>query len=325
LVISITPKIWDFSSDSIYSKDIEKSQKMGVMDADRKLSYETSNSSRSYARTSTLKGVLKEGGIPTLKGIPLYDWVNEDKPNRLQTIKKGEDWSRIKTRIQGKISDMYADTQGTYRYLKGEMDRADYIICDIDGGMTFTKFKEEYAQWTWIAYPTINNITEDWTKFRVIVPLAHTIKLEGEHNLKVLKALRTIFCNYEDPVHQVYSFINYEDFSKLVGNDGQILDIPQEFVDCLNMCITTSYDYNDRKFNRSEVLSGETVVNTNMTIDRAKDLFLKKLLDPEEGARHRVLYPIKKGLSPEDRLLFEEWLGEVYPSYLTHWRSHKVK
>lgn len=325
LVISITPKIWDFFSDSIYSKDIEKSQKMGVMDADRKLSYETSNSSRSYARTSTLEGVLKEGGIPTLKGIPLYDWVNEDKPNRLPAIKKGEDWSRIKTRIQGKISDMYADTQGTYRYLRGEMDRADYIICDIDGGMTFTRFKEEYKQWTWIAYPTINNITEDWTKFRVIVPLAHTIKLEGEHNLKVLKALRTIFCNYEDPVHQVYSFINYEDFSKLVGNDGQIFDIPQEFVDCLNMCITTSYDYNDRKFNRSEVVSGETVVNTKMTIDRAKDLFLKKLLDPEEGARHRVLYPIKKGLSPEDRLLFEEWLGEVYPSYLTHWRSHKVK
>ncbi len=325
LVISITPKIWDFFDDSINSKDIEKSQKMGVMDADRKLSYETSNSSRSYARTSTLEGVLKEGGIPTLKGIPLYDWVNEDKPNRLPAIKKGEDWSRIKTRIQGKISDMYADTQGTYRYLRGEMDRADYIICDIDGGMTFTQFKEEYKQWTWIAYPTINNITEDWTKFRVIVPLAHTIKLEGEHNLKVLKALRTIFCNYEDPVHQVYSFINYEDFSKLVGNDGQIFDIPQEFVDCLNMCITTSYDYNDRKFNMSEVVSGETVVNTKMTIDRAKDLFLKKLLDPEEGARHRVLYPIKKGLSPEDRLLFENWLGEVYPSYLTHWRSHKVK
>lgn len=325
LVISITPKNWDFFSDSIYSKDIKKSQNLGVMDASRKLSYETSNSSRSYARTSNLEGILKAGGIPTLKGIPLYDWVNEDKPHRLPTIKKSEDWSRIKTRIQGKLSDMYADTDTTYRYLRGEMDRADYIICDIDGGLTFSKFKDEYKQWTWIAYPTINNITEDWTKFRVIVPLEHTIKLEGEHNLKVLKALRTIFCTYEDPVHQVYSFINYEDFRQMKGNEGRILDIPQEFVDCLNLCITTSYDYNNRKFNKSDVVSGDTVTTTGMTLDNAKNLFLKKLADPTEGARHRVLYPIKKGLSAADRVLFEEWLCVVYPSYLSHWRSHKVK
>ena len=189
LVISITPKFYSFSCDSIYNKETKKLLNLGVMDADRKLSYETSNFSRSYARTSTLEGVLKSGGIPTLKGIPLYDWVNQDKPTRLPTIKKSEDWSKIKTKIQGKISDMYADTQATYRYLRGEMNLADYIICDIDGGMTYSQFKEEYSNWTWIAYPTINNVTEDWTKFRVIVPLTHTIKLEGEHNLKVLKAL----------------------------------------------------------------------------------------------------------------------------------------
>lgn len=41
LVISVTPKNWDFFSDSIYSKDIKKSQNLGVMDASRKLSYET--------------------------------------------------------------------------------------------------------------------------------------------------------------------------------------------------------------------------------------------------------------------------------------------
>ncbi len=327
LVISITPKFYSFSSNSIYSKDIKNCKIWGGWMLQRKLSYETSNSSRSYARTSTLEGVLKEGGIPTLKGIPLYDWVNEDKPTRLPTIKKSEDWSKIKTRIQGKISDMYADTLTTYRYLRSEMNMADYIICDIDGGLTYSKFKEEYSNWTWIAYPTINNVTEDWTKFRVIVPLAHTIKLEGEHNLKVLKALRTIFCTYEDPVHQVYSFINYEDFTQMKGNDGQILDIPQEFVDCLNMCITTSYDYNDRKFNKSDIITtvDGKVSTTTMTLDNAKNLFLKKLADPEEGARHRVLYPIKKGLLAADRLLFEEWLSTVYPTYLAHWRSHKVK
>lgn len=324
LVITNTPKSVDFFSDSCIHNTVKKSTQMGVSVAGIKLSYETTNKGRSYARTSTLGGMLKAGLVPALKGIPLYDWVNEDKKERLPGVKKGNDWTAIKRFRQGKISDMYADTDNTYRYVRSEMDRADCLICDIDGGMTFGQFKEKYEKWAWIAYPTINNVTDDWTKFRVIVPLAKTIKLEGEHNLKVLKALRTLFCPYEDPDHQVYSYINYEDFKQMVGNEGAILDINQEFVDCLNMCITTSYDYNNRRFNSTEV-TGEVTHASGMTLDSAKSLFLRKLADPTEGARHRVLYPIKKGLSPEDRIKFEEWLCDVHPAYLSHWRSHKVK
>ena len=323
LVITDTPKSDDFFSDSYIIEGEKKSSHLGVMVTDHKLSYETSNMSRSVARTSTLEGVLKSGGIPPLTGIPLYDWVNKDKANRLPGVKKGKDWTDIKRFRQGKISEMYADTLSTYRYVRSEVDRADYIICDIDGGMTFGEFKEEYKRWTWMAYPTINNVTADWTKFRVIVPLAATIRLEGEHNLKVLKAIRTMFCPYEDPDHQVYSYINYEDFKGMVSNEGDILYIPQDFVDCLNLCITTSYDYNNRKFNKEEIKTGE-VVKAGMTLDNAKSLFLKKLVDPEEGARHRVLYVIKKGLTREDRITFENWLAETSPAYLSHWRSHKV-
>ena len=325
LVITATPKIVDFFDFSINKKEGKKSTKMGDAVASIRLSYETSNQGRSYARTSNLQGILKAGGIPTLKGVPLYDWVNEDKPNRLPGVKKGNDWTSIKRFQQGKISEMYADTLTSYRYIRSEMNYADCLICDIDGGMKFSEFKEKYKVWSWMAYPTINNITDDWTKFRVIVPLASTIKLEGEHNLKVLKALRTMFCQYEDPEHQVYSYVNYEDFSNMVGNDGELLNISQELVDCLNLCITTSYDYNDKRFNKSDVVVEGDTMKSDMTLDKAKNLFLKKLADPTEGARHRVLYPIKKGLSEGDRVLFEEWLSDVYPTYVSHWRSHKVK
>ena len=324
LVITDTPKSYSFFTPFSIENEGKKSTDLGVMVMNLKLSYETSNQSRSVARTSTLKNILESGGIPTLKGIPLYDWVNEDKRNRLPGIKKGEDWSAIKRFRQGKISEMYADTLASYRYTRSEMNLADYIICDIDGGLTFSEFEEKYKEFTWMAYPTINNLTDDWTKFRVIVPLAATIRLEGEHNLKVLKALRSMFCPYEDPDHQVYSYVNYEDFKNMRSNTGNVLDIPQDFVDCLNMCITTSYDYNDRKFNKSEVKSDGTVTKEGMSLDSAKNLFLKKLADPAEGVRHRVLYPIKKNLSPADREKFEEWLSDVYPSYLSHWRSHKV-
>ncbi len=323
LVITITPKSYSFFDVLLYKKEVKKLQDLGVLVIGKKLSYETDVKSKSFARTSTLPEAMKSGYIPALTGIPLYDWVNEDKPNRLPPIKKGKDWTGIKMFKQGKLSEMYQDTDKTYRFIKSEMNLADCLICDIDGGVKFSEFKEKYKDWMWMAYPTINNITEDWTKFRVIVPLENTIKLEGEHNLKVLKTLRTMFCPYEDPNHQVYSFINYEDFSKMVGNEGYVYSIPQEFVDCLNMCITTSYDYNERKFSKTDIVSGDS--KSGMSLSDAQGLFLKKLADPTEGARHKVLYPIKKGLSPEDRILFENWLSEVYPGYLSHWRSHKVK
>ena len=323
LVITRTPESWDFFDDLRIRNEVKKSHKMGDRVINIKLSFETTNNSKSYARTSTINDAIKSGYIPSLSGINLYDWVNEDKANRLPSRKKDKDWQYIKMFQQGKLSEMYKSTDNTYRFIKSEMNLADCLICDIDGGISFSQFKKEYEKWMWIAYPTINNITEDWTKFRVIVPLENTIKLEGEHNLKVLKMLRTMFCPYEDPDHQVYSFINYEDFKNMYGNEGQVYSIPQDFVDCLNMCITTSYDYNDRKFSKTDIVVSDA--KSDMSLSEAQALFLKKLADPEEGARHKVLFYIKRSLSPEDRLSFEDWLSKVYPAYLAHWRSHKVK
>ena len=290
-----------------------------------RFSYQTViKSHQTFASNKTMEYICKEGDMKSLASNKDYQWMMEDKSNRLPIIKSDQKRiDRLKMMGQSKLSEMYCDSKEEYRFSKSNMDRVDCLVCDIDGGLPLSEFREIYSQWKWYAIPTFSNLTEDWTKFRVIVPLEHTIKLEGEHNLKVLKTLRTMFCPYEDPDHQVYSFINYEDFSKMVGNEGYIYSIPQDFVDCLNMCITTSYDYNDRKFNKTDIVSGDN--KSGMSLSDAQGLFLKKLADPTEGARHRVLYPIKNGLSPEDRLLFEDWLGEVYPSYLSHWRSHKVK
>ena len=323
LVITRSPESYSFFDDLRIRNEVKKSHKMGDRVINKKLSFETTNNSKSYARTSTIEDAIKSGYIPSLSGIPLYDWVNEDKANRLPERKKDKAWQDIKMFQQGKLSEMYQDTDNTYRFIKSEMNLADCLICDIDGGISFSQFKEIYKEWMWIAYPTINNITEDWTKFRVIVPLENTIKLEGEHNLKVLKMLRTMFCPYEDAEHQVYSFINFEDFKNMYGNEGQVYNISQDFVDCLNMCITTSYDYNDRKFSKADIVSVDS--KSAMSLSEAQALFLKKLVDPNEGARHKVLFFIKKSLLPEDRLSFEDWLCKVYPAYLGHWRSHKVK
>ena len=323
LVITLTPENGNFFDDLRIRNEVKKLPKMGDRVINKKLSFETTNNSKSYARTSTIEDAIRSGYIPSLAGIPLYDWVNKDKANKLPDIKKGKDWQDIKMFRQGKLSEMYKDTDNTYRFIKSEMNLADCLICDIDGGISFSQFKEIYKEWMWIAYPTINNITEDWTKFRVIVPLENTIKLEGEHNLKVLKMLRTMFCPYEDAEHQVYSFINFEDFKNMYGNEGQVYSIPQDFVDCLNMCITTSYDYNDRKFSKTDIVVSDS--KSGMSLSEAQALFLKKMADPTEGARHKVLFVIKRSLSSEDRLSFEDWLGKVYPAYLAHWRSHKVK
>lgn len=324
LVITSSPKN-EGKKDVIYKETESKiPPKFGEQVINSHISYETSNQGRSYAKTTTIDEAVKTGLFFKLSGIPLYDWVNEDKEHRLPEVKKGKDWTNIKRFKQSKISELYSDTDKVYRYIKSEMNLADCLIIDLDGGISYSEFKEKFGKWSWVAYPTISNVSENWTKFRVIIPLAHTVRLEGEYNLRVLKCLRTMFCPYEDPEHQLYSYVNLEDFLKLKTNEGETYDIPQEFVDCLVMCIRESNDFNCRKFEKKKVK-----VNWNsggdMTLNDAKALFLKKLADPEEGARHKVLFYIKKSLSQADRDEFEDWLVKTAGArYLTHWKSHRV-
>lgn len=324
LVITNSPKSVGLINDTIIVNDTKKTTVFGETVMNSNLSYETSSKGSSCARTTTWKDALENGKILSLSGIPLYDWVIEDKKTRLPQVKKDKEWTSIKRFSQTKLSEMYKDTNNVYRYIRAEMNLADCLIIDVDDGLRFSDFQKMYGKWRWFSYPTISNITDDWTKFRVIIPLAKSIRLEGEHNLKVLKCLRTMFCPYEDPNHQVYSYANIEDFTKLVGNDGETYEIPQDFIDCLEMCIKESYDYKSMKFEKKKVSLGGNF-KSHMSLNYAKSKFLQAMADPADGVRHDALLYIKLGLSYDDRIEFERWLISVYPRYYKeHWITHHV-
>lgn len=275
------------------------------------------------AKTIRFDEAIKE--FANLKGRPTYDLVMEDKKNRLtKDVKDSKEWQNMKKYDQTMIGDMYSEEK-TYRYTRSEVYLADSLIIDIDDGLRFSEFQEKYKDWGWFAYPTLNNTEDDWKKFRVVIPLEHTINLgKGEHNLKVMKMLRSFFCPYEDQSHQLFSYININDFVNCRKNNGQLYNIPQDFVDSLIIAVENSYDYNSKKFNKEEV--GEIVSSMpDMTLEGAQRYFEKCMASSEDGARHYGLYKIKKSLSPDDRKKFREWLVCNYPSkYAGKWDGHKV-
>ncbi len=293
--------------------------KLGIFD--RNISYQIDHSTHCYAITIPLNDAIDK--FHSLKGNYLYDWVNEDKVSRLPLRKKDKDWGIIKNFKQTKISEMYKVSNKRYRYCKSEMDSVDHIIVDIDGGLKYSDFSKLYKDISYTAYPTISNITSDWTKFRVIFPLQHTLTLTGEYNAQVLKAIRNMVCYYEDKQHTLYSYVNKDDFDQRIENEGRLLDISQELVDSINIAITNSKEFVPQKFNKSAFSVSSKI--SLWTLDQAKDYFTQSKDKLEEGARHKALFIIKNRLNDADRNDFEKWLGDTYGcSYLTKWKSHKV-
>lgn len=288
-----------------------------------RLSYQTEIKGHScYGRTITLKTAPSK--YKSLKGLHLYDYVNEDKEHRLPEVKGSRDWKNIKNYKQTKISEMFKDTDEEYRHNKSSMEYIDCIIVDIDSGITFKDFKEMYQDYLWLSYPTINNIPDDWNKFRVIVPLKNRIRLMGEYNVMTLKMLRSMFCYYEDPNHQVASYVNREDWFKGRGNEGELYDIPQEVVDDIMKSIKTSKDMVMMTFDTKQTDSNlKGYHKAPKTLEWSKDYFSSSF-GMGEGERHKRLFVIKNSLDYSDRERFQSWLMTAYPSYLTHWKSHKV-
>ena len=288
------------------------------------ISYQTGIREKNcYGRTIELKEAPSK--YKSLLTIPLYKWVNEDKAHRLPEVKGGEDWRRIKNFMQTKISEMFRDTDKEYRHCKASMEYIDCLIVDIDGGITFNDFKERYQGYVWVAYPTINNIPDDWTKFRVIVPLKQRIKLVGEYNVMTLKMLRSLFCYYEDPNHQVASYVNYEDWMKKRGNDGALYDIPQDVVDDIMISIKNSKEFVMMRFDKEEAdRNVKGLPRAKKTLDWAKEYF-RASFELGDGERHKRLFVIKNNLDDKDRELFQYWLMREYPhKYLEKWKSHRI-
>jgi hypothetical protein len=255
--------------------------------------------------------------------------VSKDKTYRLNQVKNSnadlKTWEDIKNFEQLQISEFYQDITNEYRYIKSEMNEISSLIIDIDDSLSFYKFKELYKDWAWLAYPTISNTApHSWNKFRVIIPLAHPVRIEGDNNLKVLKALRSSFCAYEDNCHQTGSYVNLSDWGEKHINKGRLYSIEQSDVDLLQYLISVVCDYTKKKFDAKEI---EVGVNSNRrwwSLDKAIKFYEEAEASPMEGARHAALFKIKNNLSEEDCGRFEDWLWEHHPTAVKkHWKSHK--
>ena len=315
-----------FSDSNIYKRQLSDN---GICQTVNpiKVSYRSDYKEKHYwGRTIELSNLPVK--IPSLTGISLYDWINEDKGQRLEQVKNNtsdsERWRNIKNFEQLQISELYKDTTNEYRHIKSECNEIGCLIIDIDGGLSFDDFKKLYKEWGWIAYPTISNTDSNWNKFRVIIPLEHPVRIEGENNVKVLKALRSSFCAYEDKCHNFGSYVNLDDWMKKYINEGNVYSIEQSEVDSLQYLISVACDYTKKKFDKSEVEVRDSSSRRWWSLDTAIKLYEKAVVSPMEGARHTALFKIKNNLSEEDCSKFEDWLWANYPMAVKkHWKSHK--
>ena len=317
---------YPFWGSSIYIEQLHQKGEDYVVNP-IKLSYRIVKKSGCYGRTIDWRELPKY--IPSLTGIPLYDWVLEDKTYRLNQVKNNKSdlktWGNIKNFEQLQISEFYQNTTNEYRYIKSEMNEISSLIIDIDDSLSFYKFKELYKEWAWLAYPTISNTAPNsWNKFRVIIPLAHPIRIEGDNNLKVLKALRSSFCAYEDKCHQTGSYVNLSDWGEKHINKGRLYSIEQSDVDLLQYLISVVSDYSKKKFDAKEIDVNVKSDRRWWNLDKAIKLYEEADASPMEGARHASLFKIKNNLSEKDCDRFEDWLREHYPSVVKkHWQTHK--
>lgn len=238
-------------------------------------------------------------------------------------VKESNTFSSIKNFDQTLMSEMYSDEKTEYPHKREYMDRIDYIICDIDGGISFSQFRDVYKEWKFIAYPSISNITEDWTKFRVIFPLDSTIILgKGQYNLQTLKILRSMLCAYEDGNHQIGAYCNREDFEKRYENDGETYHLDQSMVDELQQCIADSKDYTYMvSFEEKDVKVKE------YTIEDAKRFFTNVVIPSnEDGEHHRLIGKMKLRMDPADYQEMGKWIMSGYGKrYYDHFASWSGK
>jgi hypothetical protein len=150
--------------------------------------------------------------------------------------------------------------------------------------------------------------------------LALPVRIEGDDNLKVLKALRSSFCAYEDKGHNLGSYINLNDWGEKHINKGRLYSIEQSDVDLLHHLISIAHKYVEKKFDEKKIMVGAFCNRRWWSLDRAIKYYEQ---NDKDGERHPTLFKIKNNLSEEDCDRFAEWLGANHPSKMHHWKSHK--
>ena len=245
-----------------------------------------------------------------------YSKILED-PTLITGIKEDPKWKEVfdeYKKWQTMISEFYKDVPSSERYphKMNEMEKVDCIIVDIDDSISYNEFKELYGNYEYTAYPSISNTDPDnWRKFRVIFPLAHTLSIPND-SLSVLKLLRRMVCKYEDKLHNLGAFINKEQWSMRRDNDGRLVSIGQDTIVYLDTLIKSLKTYTT-KFQKSK--DGHFTITDCWTLERAMAYYGEH---DQDGERHEALFIIKNKLSDEDCDLFVDWLRANHPSKMHH-------
>lgn len=243
-------------------------------------------------------------------------------PTHITGIKDDTRWSELFGKYKEKqsmISEFYKDVPSDIRYphKKDEMHQIDCLIVDIDNSITYDEFKVLYGNYEYVAYPSISNTDPDnWRKFRVIFPLAHTLSIPND-TLGVLKILRRMVCKYEDKQHNLGAFINQEQWAMRREHDGRSVEIGQDTVVYLDTLIKSLKTYTT-KFQKSK--DGHFTITDCWSLERAIGYYGQH---DRDGERHEALFIIKNKLSDEDCDLFVDWLRANHPTKMHHWLSHK--
>lgn len=243
-------------------------------------------------------------------------------PSIITDIKQDPKWKQLfdeYKKQQTMISEFYKDVPSSvgYPHKKDEMQQIDCLIVDIDDSITYNEFEAAYSAYEYTAYPSISNTDPDnWRKFRVIFPLAHTLSIPND-TLGVLKILRRMVCKYEDKQHNLGAFINQEQWAMRREHDGRLVEIGQDTVVYLNTLIKSLKTYTT-KFQKSK--DGHFTTTVCWTLDKATTYYGEHDID---GERHTALFVIKNRLSDDGCDMFENWLKANHPSKMHHWLSHK--
>ena len=243
-------------------------------------------------------------------------------PTLITGIKEDPKWKEVfdeYKKEQSMVSEFYKNVSSTIRYphKKDEMQQIDCLIVDIDDSITYNEFEATYTAYEYTAYPTISNPDPDnWRKFRVIFPLAHTLSIPNE-SLNVLKLLRRMVCKYEDKQHNLGAFINQEQWAMRREHDGRLVSIGQDTVVYLDTLIKSLKTYSG-KFRKSN--DGHFTITDCWSLERAIGYYGQH---DRDGERHKALFVIKNRLSDNDCDLFVDWLRANHPSKMHHWSSHK--
>lgn len=243
-------------------------------------------------------------------------------PTHITSIKEDPEWNEVFKAYkeqQTMISEFYKDVPSSERYhhTMNEMEKIDCLIVDIDDSITYNEFKELYGNYEYTAYPSISNTDPDnWRKFRVIFPLAHTLSIPND-SLSVLKLLRRMVCKYEDNQHNLGAYINKEQWAMRREHDGHLVSIGQDTIVYLDTLIKSLKTYTT-KFQKSK--DGHFTITDCWTLERAMAYYGEH---DKDGERHPALFIIKNHLSDDDCDLFVGWLRQHHPSKMHHWLSHK--